>query len=521
MERIAAMLKNKKGMALVISLLFLTVLSILGAAGITTSTLDIKIASNSLSNTEALYIAEAGLARAEAELISDLDKDPDKSFADSDFHALSGTMSLSPSSTAFYTVFSAVPFAGGTYTVEFKNYSAGAGFDPTTVLVRCTAIGRNLSRVQLESYLYAENISPWNNAVFAGGGGSAPVAGNIDLAGSVHLLGSGLAATDIVFNNQSGKCINSNTGMDPTLANAIDGGATTDLKGKFRVRNGRVDMTAGTATLGLGTSPFRGIYVTTGRDSGSNGVNDDILGGDNDGSDQNIFARKGASSAEAYDLGDVHTAIPLIDTTYMTDNSIDLTGTTDNEGLVAGALILNSNTSLPPPVHTYDISQNGTSPSGTGCSIVFDGNTNLLIVTGIVKVKSLTISHDITYSTPPGGGTIYVTGATLVDGDVLPATPGSYPTINVLGVVGAGDLTLGSTVPQLLLMGAYYSAGTVSSSKQIELAGTIVCQNLNITSQVPKIWQVPSLDTNLPPGMPGSTPVWVFTEKTWREITHK
>ncbi len=518
MERIAAMLKNKKGMALVISLFFLTVLSILGAAGITTSILDIKIASNSLSNTEALYIAEAGLAQAEAELINDLDKDPDKSFANSDFHALLGLMSLSPSSTAFYTVFSDVPFAGGTYTVEFKNYSAGAGYDPTTVLVRCTAEGRNLSSVQLESYLYAENISPWNNAVFAGGGGRAPVAGNIDLAGSVHLLGSGLASTKIVFNNRSGKCMNSNTGMDPTLANAIDGGATTDLKGKFRVRNGRVDMRVGTATLGLGTSPFRGIYVTTGRDSSGNGVNDDILGGDNDGADQNIFARKGASSAEAYDLGDVHTAIPLIDTTYMNDNSIDLTGTTDNKGLVAGALILNRNTSE----DIYDISQSGTSPSGTGCSIVFDGSTNLLLtVTGIVKVKSLTISNDIKYRTPPGGGTIYVKGATLVNGDVLPAAPGSYPTSNVLGVVGAGDLTLGSTVRQLLLTGAYYSAGTVRSTKKMELAGTIVCQNLKIKRKVPKIWQVPSLDTNLPPGMPGSTPVWVFTEKTWREITYE
>jgi hypothetical protein len=65
--------------------------------------------------------------------------------------------------------------------------------------------------------------------------------------------------------------------------------------------------------------------------------------------------------------------------------------------------------------------------------------------------------------------------------------------------------------------GAFYHV--TSRGKQNELAGTIVCQNFNITAQVPKIWQVPSLATNLPPGMPGSGQNWVFTKKTWREIT--
>jgi len=81
-----------------------------------------------------------------------------------------------------------------------------------------------------------------------------------------------------------------------------------------------------------------------------------------------------------------------------------------------------------------------------------------------------------------------------------------------------GDLTLPSS-SQKLLTGAYYTAGMATSSKQNELAGTIVCKNFNITAQVPKIWQVPSLSTSLPPGMPGVDAVWVFTDRTWREIT--
>ena len=85
-------------------------------------------------------------------------------------------------------------------------------------------------------------------------------------------------------------------------------------------------------------------------------------------------------------------------------------------------------------------------------------------------------------------------------------------------MVSTGDITLGVVAPQLLLTGAYYTAGTATSGKQTELAGTIVCKNFDITAQVPKIWQVPSLSANLPPGMPGSAAVWVFTDRTWREI---
>ena len=91
-------------------------------------------------------------------------------------------------------------------------------------------------------------------------------------------------------------------------------------------------------------------------------------------------------------------------------------------------------------------------------------------------------------------------------------------TKNVFGVVSR-DITLGDDASQMLLTGAYYTFGTATSSKQTELAGTIVCKNFNITAQVPSIWQVPSLSTNLPPGMPGSDAVWVFTDRTWREIT--
>ena len=273
-------------------------------------------------------------------------------------------------------------------------------------------------------------------------------------------------------------------------------------------------MTLGSATIGSAASPFRGIFVTGGGDSNGDTINDDILGGVNTGAGQNLFAGRGAIAAEAYDLGNYNIPLPPIDTAWMDANAIDLTSTTQatthNVGLNAGALELTGPYKQGPTWYYPDINQT----DGTN-SILFNSTTKVLTINGIIKVSSLDISDDITYA---GSGTLYVTGNTLIDGNVLPTILASYPTTNVLGVVTAGNLTLGSSASQLLLTGAYYTAGTATSSKQTELAGTIVCRQFNITAQVPKIWQIPSLAINLPPGMPGATPVWVITERTWREI---
>jgi hypothetical protein len=335
--------------------------------------------------------------------------------------------------------------------------------------------------------------------------------------------------------------------MDSDLADAIDGGTMSDLNAKFRVKNGRVNMSVGSADIGSSSSPFKGIYVTDGDDGDGNGVNDDIIGGDNAGAGQNLYADKGAASSEEYDLWDYNITLPGIDTVWLDANSLDLTGISDltggppnngnsltedgnpgaEKGLINGALELTESISWNPPGpggpqdYFPDLEQHdGAGGWATATNgIRFDGDNKVLEIKGIVKVSSLNISDDITYTTDPDkGGTIYTTGTTLIDGDVLPDTDGTYPTTNVFGVVSSGDMTLPSSAHKLLT-GAYYTAGTATSSKQTELAGTIVCKNFDITAQVPKIWQVPSLSANLPTGMPGSNTVWVFTDRTWREIT--
>lgn len=72
MKRIPLVLKDEKGIALVVALLFLTLLSLLGIAGIITSSTDTKIAGNDLSGAKAFYTAEAGIERARRQLRTDI-----------------------------------------------------------------------------------------------------------------------------------------------------------------------------------------------------------------------------------------------------------------------------------------------------------------------------------------------------------------------------------------------------------------------------------------------------------------
>ena len=485
--------KNEKGMVLATGLMFMAIIAIVGTTAVIVTTTDLKIGSNYRENVQAFYIAEAGLARGEAELLNDLNTDFD--LANGSYVTTSGTIALAYNAANFNNnLFTDIPFGEGFYTIQLKNYPTSPE-NKSTIWVRSIGTGPNSSTVTLECYLSAENISPWNNAIFAGGGGgTVSITGNVIIAGSIHILGDGLLATDTVFNNQTGDCRNTNVGMDGTLAAKIDGGTTSDLNAKFRVKNGLVDMTLGSAGIGSLTSPFKGIYVTDGDDAGADGVNDDIIGGDNAGAGQNLYADKGASSVEAYDLGDYPITLPAINITDMNAHSLDFGG--------------------PLTLSTTDISTQSGTFGGVYCSISFNAATKELTIVGIIKATSLNISADITYT---GRGTIYTTGTATVDGDVLPIAAASYPTTNVFGVVSTGDMTLGGS-SQILLTGAYYSAGEISTNMQTELAGTIVCKNFDITNQVPSIWQVPSLAANLSPGMPGSAAIWVFTDRTWREM---
>jgi hypothetical protein len=67
------------------------------------------------------------------------------------------------------------------------------------------------------------------------------------------------------------------------------------------------------------------------------------------------------------------------------------------------------------------------------------------------------------------------------------------------------------------MAGAFYAQGTIRSAKQNQIAGTFVANFYDMGTNVPNIYQVPTLVHNMPPGMPGDKNYYTIRLHTWRE----
>lgn len=418
-----------------------------------------------------------------------------------------------------------------------------------------------------------KDVGIWANAIFAGAGASGrAINGNVDIRGSVHLLGDGEAYSDLNGNGQRDPAepfqdLNNNGQWDP-------GEPFTDLNGDFvwnpaepyndANRNGIYDPPvtqtdfnssfsgnayignnydgipselsalipplplknglyslgtevrvkhgkiglSGTATVGRASN----IGMHKGRVDGTY-VNDGWAG--NQGAN-NVFSDNGSN--QQYDLGDM-VRFPLI--TGIGAEPYTYQGTvypTFKDYLDANSLtvpITQLNNSV--PAFTYGPDSKGNSIQwvpGSG------SNPGVLRVTGIIKIPNdVTVglkSSPIRYT---GRGTLYSTGTINIRGNLLPAAGQTFPTTAALGFVAVHDINLatGNGDSQLKMIGAFYAQGTIRSAKQNQIAGTFVATYYDMGTNVPNIYQVPALKNNLPPGMPGGDPILVIKRQTWRE----
>jgi len=67
-------------------------------------------------------------------------------------------------------------------------------------------------------------------------------------------------------------------------------------------------------------------------------------------------------------------------------------------------------------------------------------------------------------------------------------------------------------------MGAFYAQNKIVSTKQNQIAGTFVSDIFDMGINDPKIFQVPGLENNLPPGMPGATITYAMYTSNWHEV---
>ncbi|HLD87963.1 MAG TPA: hypothetical protein VI955_01415, partial [Candidatus Omnitrophota bacterium] len=156
-------LRDNRGSLLIISYLVIFVLLALGAAFIAMSVNESRIAERQRRTTLTLHIAEAGIERALYDLRQDFINDADSpGWADGDINGLA----IGPDTASFYaTGYGSTSLNGGSYAVQLKNVSGISD----AIWVRSTGTLGD-SQQTIEIYAKIVSISPWNNAIFAGGG---------------------------------------------------------------------------------------------------------------------------------------------------------------------------------------------------------------------------------------------------------------------------------------------------------------------------------------------------------------
>ncbi|MBP7431353.1 MAG: hypothetical protein KBC05_18105, partial [Candidatus Hydrogenedentes bacterium] len=64
----------------------------------------------------------------------------------------------------------------------------------------------------------------------------------------------------------------------------------------------------------------------------------------------------------------------------------------------------------------------------------------------------------------------------------------------------------------------FYARNRIRSQKQTTVLGTFVSDYFDMGTNVPDIYQVPTLADNLPYGMIGAYPILTFLQISWREL---
>jgi hypothetical protein len=547
---------SRRGSALLLTMIILMVVFSLGSALLSLTTGSLMRSRNDMLRAQALDVAEAGVEKAIYFLRNTAPDGTDD-----------GTWRTNGRTETHST-------AGGA-TIGSFTFSAqdGTGADLGKIVIISTGTATSGSkttnrRLRVVITRTEENISPWNNVIFGGVGQTGrSINGNIVMRGSIHLLGDGEPYTDVdgdqnwddtesyTDSNSNGQYdvgepytdtdgdghrdaqepftdMNGNGTRDPaltvtelaqeisgtanvgnnyngmpadirTLLPAIPtvtyGGETVEsLTAKLRVKHGRVDV-SGSATVGDPNATSNSLKETM----NAVYVNDGF--GGNKGA-ASVYSDNGTS--KLYDLADLVQFPDVLTST--TIGGLDYSNHMEyleDEGLhIDGDLNLT-------------VGQTFSASSGTN-SISVDSNGTITI-SGIVHVDgniNLNRGSGDTFRYD-GRGTLASTGSIYVHTNVLPVS--GFPLNDALGMVARRRLELatGGGDAQLKMVGAFYAQEQVVSQKQNEIAGTFVSSYFSMQN-VPHMYQVPELAQNLPPGMPGSEPIWIVTTQvnSWKEI---
>lgn len=489
---------DEQGSILIIGYFVIVVLLGLGAVFMTLIVNEAKVAERQRLNSVAFQIAEAGIERALYDLRQDFINDTGTpSWSDNDING----MAIGPDSVNFYAVpYQTTTLNNGSYVVSFKN-----SVDGKDVWVRSTGTINDVSHT-LDVYVRMINVSPWDNAIFAGAGASgAMVNGNVNIRGSVHILGSGLnpgdyavdlgGTAELVGNNYNGLAASLKAKVPALPTTVINGETVETLDAELRVKKGLVGL-SGSSTVGeldiFGNSvkeKVDGVYVTDGW-------------GGNQGA-ASVFSEN--ETTNAYDLGD-SVAFPSL-----SDPSPSNPLQTNQQYFQSTSLNLTNQLTSVTPGSSFSYSD------GAGNSISMSGG--VLTVQGKVYVGS---NNSVTFTkqgsnktiTYAGSGTLLVEGNVQINTDLVTSGNNSFPN-NIMGIMTPGDINMNEA--GIDVMGIFYAENKIVVQKQTDVVGTIVSNYFDMGTNVPSIFQVPETVNNLPAGMIGDDILW-YMVVAWMKV---
>jgi Tfp pilus assembly protein PilX len=189
MNRTTALVQNETGYSLLLVIVFIALLTIIGGIAMRRAAMDVKISGNYLRSTKVLYIAEAGIERAKAELAEESADSalagPDKKTG-SAFEADNGILSFG----------SHVAFGGGEYSVTVSDNNDGDG-NPWVdtdgkIIVRSTGTLSDGSRRTIEVVIQKTSPATASFKAAIMCRGPVEINGNISVDGRDHDINGNL-----------------------------------------------------------------------------------------------------------------------------------------------------------------------------------------------------------------------------------------------------------------------------------------------------------------------------------------
>jgi hypothetical protein len=519
--------RSQAGAAFLVTLMVMLIVFVLGSALATNMLTEITVSGNFRSRGAALWQADSGLERVAV----DLTADPTWARDMIDYSTLPLTLAnpfptsvVINGTTATFTddgAGSVVPqyyALGGPVILDDGNFTRELFMPPRSIspangsgskgwlLVRVGATGNSgaadtaTQSVRSDMRVTVRRLTVWDNAVFGGAGqGGNFINGNVQVRGSMHVIGN---PGDNIFSNGEAYVMNSYSDLlteygaegaklPPLPQVTFNGELVETLDAEVRVKQGTINL-GGSAQWGLA-------------DVSGNGYKETIDGFYNDATLNITSGTAGVNADEngGYDATGI--GFPTLDDPYY-DASTGTAYAQHRSYLTTNSLILPvTNISVDTPAFNL--------ADGNGNSAQWNPVTGELAISGIVSVVGdldlAKKSFPVNYS---GTGTLYATGDVRIHSDLLPSTnylDTSSPTVNNLGVIADNNMFLatGAGESEIKVMAALYAEGLTTINKQTRVAGAVVAQGFDLGNQVPRVFQVPRLGTNLPPGLPGAAPM--------------